>query len=1011
MDNNRPTNPSGKSNFEKPYWLFMVVFAISAVVIAYLMVRVYESSRLLAESSRRSFAQEVKTQAANLDGYFERLRGDLQSLAKSRAIQAYYQNRALGMSLEYGLSVAVAEVHDEFEHVEKNLNARGRPVVNKIILLDSKDMSEITQTRSSDPIKSPALDYISRAVQGANSFPVFTVVNGENCCQVFVITRVIYKSEVRGFLMMRLNLETIRSQLETDDSSKIGEFYLVANYDGFIFVGPQEYIRHNIHEIFGISPSWLGDSKVSEIKGKSHGPARRNLIVSGDNIAGSPFYVLRFAASHKYLAGYSTELWIMVFTALFSSLIIMMLFIYRSWLEQSRTYAELQEARDTLETRVVERTSELAQTNQLLENEIRARSGVEESLRLSEAKYRDLFEHASDLIFTMDFKGRFNSVNGVVKSVLGYTPQEFIQLNLHSMIDIQAVTVADEKFFSSPVEHSDYQAPFEILVRSKSDASVWLEVTSRLIFQDDAPVGFHCIARDVTERKELESAVQEAQMKYRSVIGAFEGLIHISSPDYTIQFANARLIDRTGYNPVGNKCYQVVHGLSEPCSWCSFQKVSAKDIHRDQLLSPRDGRWYDIVSSPMAHQDGSISRIFLMHDIDHQKRAERDRERLEQSLVQAQKMEAVGTLAGGIAHDFNNLLQVVLGYSELTLRESRLSPKENGNLEKIHKAAQQGAELVKNLLAFGRKAPTDLNPVNINLQIEELFDLLERTIPKMIRIKLQLEETLPIIEADAGQIKQALMNLALNARDAMPDGGILTIETQRVTIGPDFCCNHVDAKPGDYVMLIVSDTGHGMDRETLQHMFEPFYTTKEVGKGTGLGLSMVFGMVKQHGGFITFDSQLNRGAEFRIFLPAIDQARQSLPVDHQVGESEMIVGGTILLVDDEEMVRELGADFLSHVGYRMFTASNCEEALELYKSHQNDISLVLLDLIMPEMGGKSCLMELLKIDPDVKVIIVSGYSPNEIHDNALKSDAKAFVSKPYDLDNLIRTIDRVLNET
>ncbi len=1011
MDRYNPKPVADRSSFVRPYWVFMVVFTILTLFVTYLIVKVYQSSSLLAQAGKSSFAQETKTMTANLDAYFERLRSDVENLAKNKAMHAYYQNKALGMSVEYGLSVAVAETRDEFDRLLKTLNVRGLPVFSQINLLDSRDMSEITRTHNTAPLKSSEINHIAQAIQEAVVFPIFTAVDDENARDIFVVTRVVYKTETKGYLAMKLNLDTLSTQIGTDTIQNYEDFFLLVDSYGSIFVGPSDLMGRNVLNTFGISPLERESFSVAEVAGKSGNLKRANLIVSGAQISGTSFYLLGFARSHKYLAGYSTELWLMVFTALISGLLIMILFIYRSWVDQSKTYGQLQEARDTLETRVTERTSELAQTNQLLQNEIRARSGVEESLRLSETKYRDLFEHASDMIFITDPEGNLSSVNGVVRSILGYTPEEFITLNLNSIIDPESRPIFRETFFGIVRDHAEFSTPFQLLARSRSGSAVWLELTSRLISSSGGAVtGVHCIARDITERKQLESAIHEAQMKYRSVVEAFDGLIHITSPDHKIQFANQRLIERTGYDPLGKNCYEVVHGLKEPCEWCICGQVFLNDIYREELLSPKDNRWYYSVSSPMTHQDGSVSRIFLMHDIDQQKRSEDEREKLEQNLIRAQRMEAVGTLAGGIAHDFNNLLQVVLGYSQLLLRTSRFEPGDRESLQKIHRAADQGSELVKNLMAFSSKAQTRPSPVNINHHVEELIDLLERIIPRMIKIELELEEGLPVINADSGQIKQVFMNLALNARDAMPDGGVLKIKTASVSVGADYCMDHIEAKPGHYVAVIFSDTGVGMDKETLERIFEPFYTTKEVGKGTGLGLSMVFGMIKQHDGFIMFDSVINEGSEFRVYLPVTDVTLEPSSAEKEVPKKQTHIVETILLVDDEDMVRDLGADYLAEMGYTVRTASNGRQALEIYRDQQAQISLVLLDLIMPEMSGKACLEELLKINPDVKVVVVSGYCSDETPGGSANLGARGFVSKPYDLDGLMNTIQKVLVE-
>jgi len=633
---------------------------------------------------------------------------------------------------------------------------------------------------------------------------------------------------------------------------------------------------------------------------------------------------------------------------------------------------------------------------------------IEDSLRESEARYRDLFEYASDLIYTLDLAGNFTSVNGIVRSLLGFTADEFLTLNFRDIVDPQSLQTTEENFLRKVRDGVETTGPYEILVRTKEGTFVWLEVTSRIIRQEGNPVGIHGIARNITLRKELEAAVHEAQMKYQSVVEAFDGVIHISSPNYEIEFANQRLIERTGYDPVGKKCYGVLHGLNEVCPWCIYEKASREETFRRERFSPKDNRWYYVVSSPMVHQDGSMSRIFLMQDIDELKRSEEERENLSQQLIQAQKMEAVGTLAGGIAHDFNNLLQVVLGYSQLLLAKKSPNSPEYDNVKKITVAARHAADLVKGLLAFSRKAITRPRPLDLNHQVTEVKSLLERTIPKMIKIELRLEEDLPVIHADPGQIEQILMNLGVNARDAMLDGGVLTIETSNVLLDQDYTRNHIGAKPGRHVMLLVSDTGQGIDKETLEHIFEPFYTTKDVGKGTGLGLSMVYGIVKQHNGYISCESQPGHGTTFRIYFPAVEKEEE----EHEQVDVSSPPGGfeTLLMVDDEEVVRELGSDYLRQAGYTVLTASNGREALEVYQEKQADVCLVLLDLIMPEMGGRKCFEELLKINPKVKVLIVSGYTSGGTEKDAVELGARGFVEKPYDLTKLLQVIRDVLDE-
>jgi hypothetical protein len=315
-------------------------------------------------------------------------------------------------------------------------------------------------------------------------------------------------------------------------------------------------------------------------------------------------------------------------------------------------------------------------------------------------------------------------------------------------------------------------------------------------------------------------------------------------------------------------------------------------------------------------------------------------------------MEAVGTLAGGVAHDFNNLLQAVLGYSELMLDRKKESETDYSDLQKIYEAGKRGADLVKSLLTFSRKVETKYVPVDLNQEVTSVRDLMSRTIPKTMNIDLHLKGNLKSIKADPSQIGQILLNLGVNARDAMPDGGTLSIETANIQLDEEYCSAHIDdTTPGQYVLLTVSDTGQGMDKETLSHLFEPLYTTKETGKGTGLGLATVYGIVKQHSGHITCHSKPARGTTFRIYFPVTEIERDS----EAATAKTPIQGGTetILLVDDDQAVRDLGTNFLNRFGYNAITANDGKEALEIYQREGERISLVILDLSMPEMDGKS----------------------------------------------------------
>jgi CheY-like chemotaxis protein len=326
----------------------------------------------------------------------------------------------------------------------------------------------------------------------------------------------------------------------------------------------------------------------------------------------------------------------------------------------------------------------------------------------------------------------------------------------------------------------------------------------------------------------------------------------------------------------------------------------------------------------------------------------------------------------------------------------------------MRQSAASGAELVRSLLTFSRKVEPKFMLLDLNEHVSKLHRLLGRTLPKMMEVRLELATDLARISADPVQIEQVVMNLAVNARDAMGESGTLTIRTENVTLNEEYCELNVEAKPGDHVLLSVSDTGHGMDKETLLRIFEPFYTTKELGRGTGLGLAMVYGIVKQHGGHLGCYSEIEKGATFKLFFPATPSIEE--PTAEETGVMPAFGTETVLLVDDEEFVRELGERILKKSGYTVLSAANGEEALALYSHKKKQISLVILDLIMPSMGGKDCLQEILKIDPEAKVLIASGYAADETTLECMKLGATGFVAKPYRFKELLKQVRRTLDK-
>lgn len=510
------------------------------------------------------------------------------------------------------------------------------------------------------------------------------------------------------------------------------------------------------------------------------------------------------------------------------------------------------------------------------------------------------------------------------------------------------------------------------------------------------------------ERLRVEAALHESEARFRELAEHLPETIFEMDTSGKLTFVNQNAFAHFGYSQEdfdqGLNAFQMIVSEDRPKALANVRRVlSGENIGINEYTALRkDGSTFPaVMHSSARYRDGKpVGLQGFVIDVTETKK-------LEAQLRQAHKMEAIGTLAGGIAHDFNNLLQAIQGFTELLLLDK--GPDEHGYAEllEISRAAQRGGELTRQLLTFSRKVEVRFEPTDLNQAVKGLKRLLERTIPKMIRIDLRLTADPYRVMADGAQIEQVVMNLAVNARDAMPDGGALAIETQNVALDEGLLRRHSEMPAGRYAVLAVSDTGHGMDTATQEHIFDPFFTTKDVGKGTGLGLAMVYGIVKAHRGHVTCESTPGVGTTFRIYLPALESRQEAAQTPSEPTE-ELAGTETILLVDDEEPVRHLGERVLQRFGYTVISASDGESALKTYREQRERIDLVILDLIMPGIGGRKCLQELIDLDPQVRVIVVSGHGGSEEIEDTRTLGARSFVRKPYDVHQLLKLVRHVL---
>jgi len=569
---------------------------------------------------------------------------------------------------------------------------------------------------------------------------------------------------------------------------------------------------------------------------------------------------------------------------------------------------------------------------------------------------------------------------------------------------------------------SNEKLRLEIAQRKRAEEELRDTIKRTEIAYEQSIIYARQLNEEIAERRRAEEALRESEVKCRTLVEQLPAVTYTAALDETrtTLYVSPQIEPMLGFSPREYKenpniwakqlhpenrervLKEVALSHERGSPFVSEYRMLTKDGHtiwfRDEAIMVRDE-----TGNPLFLQG-------LMHNITDRKRAEEEKKKLEAQLQHAQKMEAIGTLAGGIAHDFNNILQAISGYVQLLSMKNEGKDPESRYLNQIDRSTRRAAELTRQLLVFGRKVESKLRPMDLNREVVQAHTLLQRTIPRMIDIELHLAQDLRIVNADPIQLEQIMMNLGINANDAMPDGGKLIFETKNVILDEAYCKTHLGAISGEYVLVSISDTGHGMDKEILKHIFEPFYTTKELGKGTGLGLAMVYGIVKSHGGHIMCYSELGQGTVFRIYFPVLEVDDVEQEVEPKK-EAE-IRGGheTILFVDDEETLLNLAQDMLRQYGYTAIIAESGERAVEIYKTEKDRIDLVILDVGMPGMGGHKCLQELLKIDPEVKVIIASGYPGSGKVKETLESGAAGFIGKPYNLKDMLKKVREFLDQ-
>ena len=646
----------------------------------------------------------------------------------------------------------------------------------------------------------------------------------------------------------------------------------------------------------------------------------------------------------------------------------------------------------------------------------RKRAAAEKARQDVLERYRAVLQSSPDPMVVYDKFGRALYINQAFVRVFGWEEKEILggKIDFVPRENVAETRGRIEALYNSSKGYATYETH-----RYNRQGNLLDVIINAAVYRDPEgdPVGMVVNLTDITERKRAEEALKESEKRFRELAELLPGTIFEMDTEGTLTFVNRNALAYFGFTQEellrGVKGFDLIAPEDRPRAMDAVKRTLAgEDLGLTEYRAlKKDGSTFPalIHSSTIYRKGKPVGLRGFVIDITEKRLAEEEHAKLQDQLRQTQKMEALGILAGGIAHDFNNILTAIIGYSDLALEDAEKGIANTRELEEISKAGERAKDLVDQILTFSRKREPDLKPIDLNQVVLQTNKMMERMIPKMIGIEHRLAPDLLPVNADFSQFSQVLMNMGTNARDAMEEGGQLVIETKNVTLDTYCLAGHPEIPSGSYVQLKFSDTGKGMDKETLQHIFDPFFTTKEVGKGSGLGLATVYGIVKNHEGYIICESQVGQGTVFTIYLPAMHGAE--VPEITRKALADKIQGGdeTIMLVDDEEAINDLGRQILSSQGYHILTAGTGEEAVEVYRKNMDQIDLVILDISMPGMGGYKCLQEILRMDPRAKVIISSGYSFHDQPKDTLEAGFAGHLHKPYRVSDMLTTVREVLD--
>ena len=640
----------------------------------------------------------------------------------------------------------------------------------------------------------------------------------------------------------------------------------------------------------------------------------------------------------------------------------------------------------------------------------------ETALLENKEKYLSILDNIEDGYYEVDLKGSFTFFNGSLSRILGYSPAAMAGMNYREYMSSENAQKVYQTFnqvhkTGEPAKGFDWEIFKVDGTKVHLDASVTLMKDA-----NGSPIGFRGIVRDMTQRKKSENALQESEARYRQLLN------HAPSGIYEIDLTNGKFVsvndvmcEYTGYTRhelLSMNALDILTKESQKKSLERLDRIQKGDklpASVEYKIITKHGHelWVLLNTKFLNDEEGRPSRVLVVaHDITDQKQAQEEKKNLEYQLQQAQKMEAIGTLAGGIAHDFNNILSVIIGYTELILMNAQVNSEVRQNLKEIFSASKHARDMVKQILAFSRQNKQERKPIQVAHIVKEALKMLRASLPSTISIQQKVEKNTGIIEADPTQIHQVLMNLCTNAAHAIDEkDGVLEISLANVELNQQASAEHPDLYPGSFLKLSVRDTGDGIPPEAFPQIFNPYFTTKEKGEGTGLGLAVVQGIIKALNGAITVDSEVGKGSTFHVYLPTI---KRELAKEEEMPKPLPMGYERILFVDDEQPLAEIGKQMLERLGYKVDTRTSSIEALNLFKADPHQFDLIITDIVMPNMTGDKLADKMMDIRPDIPIVLCTGYSEKFTRKHASEMGIDTFLMKPLVMRDLAGTVRQAL---